>query len=368
VARRRRSRPLPGDPKVPDGLTAWAWRYLERLEVQGYSPHTLKSRRTALALFLAWAEARALVHPTSITRPILLRYQRHLFYYRRRTGKPLAPSTQSVWLSALKHFFSWLTKENVLLSNPASELELPRRSRPLPKEVLTPEEVETILALAEPSDALGLRDRAILEVFYSTGIRRQELVNLELTDVDVARSVLWVRLGKGRKDRVVPLGERAQAWCEKYLFDGRPELAYEPDCGTFFLSREGRRFTPDGMTQLVKGYVQRAELGKLGSCHLFRHAAATAMLENGADIRYIQEMLGHASPTTTAIYTRVSILKLREIHAATHPGARLRNPAASAEPAEEPDPSQVLEEILEDEEDDLGDQDELVSEGTPPEA
>jgi integrase/recombinase XerD len=133
-----------------------------------------------------------------------------------------------------------------------------------------------------------------------------------------------VRQGEGRKDRVVPIGERALAWIEKYLADVRPQLALEPDDGTLFLAVKGGPFNPDVLTSMVRGYVEASEVGKKGSCHLFRHATATLMLEGGADVRYVQEMLGHAGLNTTQIYTRVSITKLKEIHTATHPGAKLR--------------------------------------------
>jgi integrase/recombinase XerD len=160
-------------------------------------------------------------------------------------------------------------------------------------------------------------------VFYSTGVRRFELIKLKLYDVDAERGTLVVREGKGKKDRMVPIGERAAAWVAKYLEDGRPSLAVEPDDGTLFLTVEGAPFTPNRLTQMVRGYVNAAGVGKKGACHLFRHTMATLMLEGGADIRFIQQMLGHAKLETTQIYTQVSIRKLKEIHAATHPGARL---------------------------------------------
>jgi len=134
---------------------------------------------------------------------------------------------------------------------------------------------------------------------------------------------VMVRQGKGRKDRMIPIGERALAWLDRYLVEVRPHLVVEPDDGVLFLTNEGTPFTPSRMTQLVRGYVLSAELGKSGSCHLFRHTMATLMLEGGADIRFIQQMLGHAKLETTQIYTQVSIRQLKTIHAATHPGAGL---------------------------------------------
>lgn len=133
-----------------------------------------------------------------------------------------------------------------------------------------------------------------------------------------------IRQGKGKKDRMIPIGERAIGWIERYLADARPALAGAPDDGTLFPSHMGESFSPNRLTQLVRDYIDTAELGKTGSCHLLRHTCATLMHENGADIRFIQQLLGHAELSTTQIYTQVSIRKLKEIHAATHP-ARLEN-------------------------------------------
>ena len=175
--------------------------------------------------------------------------------------------------------------------------------------------------MCDLSDPAGVRDRAMLEVLYSTGIRRGELANLSLFDLDVERSTLLVRQGKGRKDRMVPIGSRALAWVTRYLTEVRPTLVAEPDDGAMFVSAEGFGFSPDRLTQIARSYVQASGVQKQGACHLFRHTMATLMLEGGADIRYIQAMLGHAELSTTQIYAQVSIRALQAVHAATHPGA-----------------------------------------------
>ena len=143
-------------------------------------------------------------------------------------------------------------------------------------------------------------------------------------------------IGKGRRDRVVPVGERALAWFDKYLHEIRPELAIDPDDGTVFLTAEGEPFSPNHLSALVRDYVEGAATGKSGACHLFRHTMATLMLEGGADIRYIQQMLGHAKLDTTQIYTHVSVRMLKEIHSATHPGAKL-DADANANQGDKPD-------------------------------
>jgi integrase/recombinase XerD len=328
---------FPGDPSDPYGLTAWMLRFLESMRVKQYTDRTVGYRESSLGYFITWCHERSLTRPGDITRPILQRYQRYLFHYRKENGKPLTASCQHGRLVAIRMYFKWLTRENVLLSNPASELELPKRPQGLPRSVLNPSEAEAVLALPDITEPLGIRDRALLETVYSTGLRRTELVNLALFDLDWETGTVMVREGKGKKDRVVPIGERALAWCEKYLREVRPELVVPPDTGALFLTRNGEPAGGHYLSQIVRGYVDAADLGKTGSCHLFRHTMATAMLEGGADVRFIQEMLGHADLSTTQIYTRVSIRKLKEIHAATHPSARLyrksdEEEAANGEP------------------------------------
>lgn len=140
-------------------------------------------------------------------------------------------------------------------------------------------------------------------------------------DLDIERRALMVREGKGRKDRMISTGERAVRWCERYLADARPELAPEPDNGVLFLTVTGLAIHIENLSRLVSSYVRRSGVGTPGSCHLFRHTMATLMLEGGADIRYVQQMLGHADIASTQIYTRVSLRTLEAVHAATHPGA-----------------------------------------------
>jgi integrase/recombinase XerD len=200
---------------------------------------------------------------------------RHLFHLRKPNGKPLSFSSQIARLVPVRGFFKWLTRQNVLLWNPASEIELPRAEKRLPKHVLTADEAEAVMLVPDISDPIGLRDRAILETLYSTGIRRMEVINLTVFDLDPERGTLMVRQGKGKKDRMVPIGERAIAWLARYLNDARPQLVLPPDPGTLFLTQEGEELSTYRLTQLVRDYVQRADMGKSGACHLFRHTCAT---------------------------------------------------------------------------------------------
>jgi len=191
--------------------------------------------------------------------------------------------------------------------------------RPLPKAVLTAHEVERVLAVPDVRTPLGVRDRAILELLYATGLRRQELIDLALDSVDLDRRLLVVRRGKGGKDRVVPMTRRAASCLATYLQRVRPHLVRGADCSAVFVTTHRGPFSPERMSLMVRRYVDAAAIGKRGSCHLFRHTMATLMLEGGADLRYVQAMLGHADISTTQIYTHISIRALKEVHGRTHP-------------------------------------------------
>ena len=206
-----------GEKGAPGTLRGQAWEYLEDLRVHQRTPAAVAGQAKSLSLFFRWCEDRALLLPTDVTRPILERYQRHLFYTRKRDGKPLSASTQYGHLATVRLFFRWLSRQGFLLANPASEIVLPRLPQRLPRAVLNAEEAEAVLARPDVGTPGGLRDRAMLEVLYSTGLRRAELAGLLLFDVDATRGTVFVREGKGKKDRVVPIGERALAWCLKYV-------------------------------------------------------------------------------------------------------------------------------------------------------
>lgn len=324
-----------GWPKPPGGgrtrdtaldhhpLTHYMNAHFEWMLVSGYAEDTIRARRVALRRFIGWCEERTLRDPQDITKPILERYQRHLFYYRKADGRPMTLGAQLGYLAPLKTFFKWLTRENHILYNPASELQLPRQPKHLPRHILSVPEVEAILAEADASTPQTLRDRAMLETLYSTGLRRMELPGLALYDVDLTRRIVMVREGKGRRDRVIPIGVRACAWVEKYLTESRPQLLVA-EVEALFVNDYGEPVTPEFLATKVKRYLMFAGIDKPGATHLFRHAMATHMLDNGADTRFIQAMLGHADLATTQIYTHVSIEKLKQIHDATHPAKLTR--------------------------------------------
>jgi integrase/recombinase XerD len=326
------------DPTAPDpqGMTALLEKFLDWLKVRNYAERTVAIRRTCVGYFTAWAEQRGVARPNEVTRPVLERYQRYLSAHRKPSGDPLSVRTQVSRLASVKSWFKWLAKNHHVLYNPAAELEMPRLEFRLPKAILSIREAELILALPKVGEVLGLRDRAIMEAFYSTGMRRTELVNLKVYDIDRERGTVMIRQGKGRKDRLIPIGARASAWVEKYVLESRPRLTVGERSGDLlFLTSLGEAFHPNHMTKLVQDYVAAADLGKKGACHLFRHTMATLMLEGGADIRFIQAMLGHAKLDTTMVYTQVSIRMLKDIHTATHPARLERKPDDKQEPRQD---------------------------------
>ena len=331
----RTAKPFAGDPGDEAGFAALAAAYLEALRVLNYSEQTVESREHHLREFIKWAAERSFARPSEVTKPILERYQRHLYHYRKKNGQPLSFLSQHGCLVPVRALFKWLCRHNHLLANPAADLELPRAEKRLPRHVLTASEAERVLGAPNVEEAMGLRDRAILEVFYSTGMRRMELLGLKLYDLDQERGTVFVRQGKGKKDRMIPMGARAFGWVRRYLDEVRPSLSLTPDDGIVFLTNVGLVFEPNRLTQLVRDYVDAAEIGKTGSCHLFRHTCATLMLENGADIRFIQQLLGHEKLETTQIYAQVSIRMLKEVHTRTHPATLEAGPELLAELADE---------------------------------
>jgi integrase/recombinase XerD len=320
AVKRKRNAPYRKPPVAIEHTAFYGYwlRYREALLVNHYSPRTVQRRDSSLRRFAHWCEERGLERPQDITKPILERYQKHLYYYRKANGQPLSLGARNNQLEDLKQFFRWLTRENYLLYNPASELVMARSTPRLPM-VLSVAEVERLLAQPALDTPLGLRDRALLEVLYSTGIRRLELCQLQQQDVNLSRQTLFVRQGKGGRDRLLPLGARAADWVAQYQQRVRPRLLLDLHEPTLFLNDYGEAFAANKLGDRVKRYLNQAGIHAPGACHLLRHAMATHMLENGADSRFIQAMLGHQQLNTTQLYTQVSIRRLQEIHAATHP-------------------------------------------------
>ncbi len=303
----------------PEGFGVLGEKYFESLAVINCSQATINNKHFNLRLFADWCEARDITKPDVLTQKQAEQYQRHLHYYRKKDGQPLCIGTQRSRMTAIKMFYRWLIKAGFQFSSPIDAVELPKIGQQLPKAVLSEQEMEAILAQANLATATGLRDRAIMETLYSTGIRRAECTRLKVNDIDEGRGLVRVNQGKGQKDRIIPIGQRALYWIKRYQLESRVKLIKQVAEPALFLATHGGAMRPGSLSGKLHQYILRSGVNKEGSVHIFRHTTATLMLENGADIRHIQVLLGHADLSTTQVYTHVAITHLKEVHEQTHP-------------------------------------------------
>jgi integrase/recombinase XerD len=299
--------------------------FIEKMMVAGFSARTLGAYRSHLAFFLAYLDGETDVEAiTQVSPEVLHGYQTHLYGFTDEEGRSLSIATQAARLSVVRSLFRHLVKTETLLYDPAAALELPKRKGILPRSVLTKKEVARLLASPDTTTPLGLRDRVMLEVLYSTGIRNAELRALTLYDIDLDRGFVRVNEGKNAKDRVVPLGEAACTWLREYLAEARPKLLAERGAEgaseqRVFVSKNGRALQPLGVIYPLRKYAKAAGIERPVTPHTMRHTFATHLLAGRADIRHIQAMLGHASVATTQIYTRVEVTDLKAVHRRCHP-------------------------------------------------
>lgn len=292
--------------------------HLEWVATSGYSPDTLRNRKTQLISVGKWLEGRGLYTSSAISRSICDKYQAHLARETDSEGRLIGAVTRNSRLLGLRALCKWLRRTGRISENPTDHIVISRKKIRLPSRLLSPEEIEKVFA-AIPDDQNYSLIRAILETLYSTGIRRKELASLEIRDLDAERGTLFVRNGKGGKDRLLPIGRRACYWLSIYISKSRPPIAHG-GLPYLFLNSKGRALTLSTLNQMVKNALRNGGIDRYGAnCHLFRHSMATAMLDRGADIRHIQEILGHADISSTQIYTHVSINRLLEVHARCHP-------------------------------------------------
>jgi len=234
-----------------------------------------------------------------------------------RFAQHAQPRSAARYTSALKRFYRYLLRENLVAADPTLNLDSPKLPRALPK-TLTEADVEHLLDSADTSTSLGLRDRAMLETLYATGLRVSELVGLKLTAVNLNDGVLRVT-GKGNKDRLVPLGEEAVQWLRRYLEDARPLLLAKNLSDQVFVTARGSGMTRQAFWYLIKRRARAAGISRPLSPHTLRHAFATHLLNHGADLRVVQMLLGHSDISTTQIYTHVARERLKQLHAQHHP-------------------------------------------------
>ena len=294
--------------------------YEDELAVR-YTERTLPSYLPHVHAFLGWLSARG-IELGAVRTEDLAAYQSELYTLRRKDGKPYAASYQSMRLSVLKSFFRFLARRGFLLHDPSAEIEHPKTESRLPRTILTKDEARRILEAPDTKTPRGLRDRAILETFYATGIRVSELASLTPYDVDTEERTLRVLLGKGRKDRNVPLTRAAAFAIEAYLVKARPQLVGPRKVRFLFLQDRGGKMDRSTLARIVSHWAKAARVKKHVTPHTFRHSVATHLLKGRADIRHIQALLGHSSLRTTERYTRVEISDLREVIRRAHPRGR----------------------------------------------
>ena len=303
-------------------LEALAERYLASMRVRNLAPGTIKHHRFYLWRFFEFLGENGVEDVGAITREVVRGYQTRLYEHISGRGEPNSVSTQNNGLKVVKAFLRFLGADGLIVGNPSREIAYARQPKRLPRSVLTQAEMKKILQAPNTKSVLGYRDRTILELLYSTGLRKQEVNNLLVADVDYVDGFVRVNAGKGNKDRVVPLGRIACRYLENYIKAVRPSLIRDPYEKHLFLSLLGRGLSRNVIWDIVRRCVTVAKIMKKVSPHTFRHTCATLMLRNKANIRHIQELLGHASLNTTQVYAAVSITDLKEAHAKCHPRER----------------------------------------------
>lgn len=307
----------------PHSLQSLIDTRIKWLQIHNYAVQTLSSEKKLLYKFGQWCHQRAIEKPQEVTLATLEAYQHWLSQQKTKAGNPLSLNYQRESLARVRLCFQWAYKQGFLLLDPTVSLRLPRKVKPLPAQVLSLAELEAILGVPDTETTLGLRDRALLEVLYSTAIRLGELLNLKVSDLDRGRELLWIRQGKGKKDRMVPISKRAIDWVDRYEQDSRSLLLYRRRrCDSLFIGRYGKPLGKIGCNLRVTGYIRQVAPEKKGSCHLIRHSVATILMERGCHVRYIQELLGHQHLSSTQVYTKVAIPHLKAVYQRCHPSSK----------------------------------------------
>lgn len=302
-------------------LDGWKQRFSQDLLMRGFSPRTAENYTSELAPLFAFLEERGVDKPANVTRDDLEAYRHHL-YYGQFNGKRLGLGRQASRLDGVKAFFRFLAEQQVILLDPSLSIRRPRRPKLIPRNLLSENETQKLLLAPDITTPLGIRNRAIMELLYATGVRNSELRELLMGEVDIERQELFVALGKGGKSRRLPLGDEAAACLEDYLLNGRPYLAGAASGDLLFLSCGGHKLSRGKLAQLVRETAEGCGLEKTVTPHLLRHACATHMLRRGAGIRQLQVLLGHSELSSTQRYTRIDIGDLHKVVSQYHPRER----------------------------------------------
>lgn len=311
-------------------------RYLTTRDASGLRPQTQRLQRNHLTAFLVWLRGQGVTDLRRVTPEQLHSYQRHLVTVRYRRSKaegapkkPLAARTRYDMLASVCRFFRWAVSERLLLADPTGRIELGTRLRFQPGNVLSEDEARALLEAPDTDTRIGLRDRALLELLYSTGLRRAEVAALELADIDFAGGTVFVSCGKGGRSRVVPLGERAAAVLRRYVETARPHFVRRPAVAALFLAAEhcgntGNHLSAAAIKDRIGILARRAGIARNITPHALRHSLATHLLRAGASLRHVQAILGHARIDTTEAYTHLAVEDLARAHARSHPRGRKR--------------------------------------------
>lgn len=305
-------------------IELWLERFADHMRGYRRSEETVVSYRNQVRCFLRFLDSRGLESPAALSKKDLEAYQVSLEHIVTVNGTPLKLTSKNNKISITRAFIKFLRRTNVLMTDPARDLVCPRPPKTILAELPTEEQILNLLEAPDVSTPLGLRDRAILELFYSSALRNAELRLLKVGDVDSGRLQVRVYRGKGGRGRVVPLGETAAAWVDEYMAKARPGLVCKKEHGFMFVSYKGYPLECRRLCELVKRNAKAAKLPMKITPHTLRHACATHMLQNNVKFRHLQEFLGHVVPSSTQIYTRVEISDLKEAHQNYHPREHLR--------------------------------------------
>jgi integrase/recombinase XerD len=302
-------------------------KYLSYLKTIGRSAFTIRSTKYGLRLFVRFMENEKVLHIEDITFEAMFAYQEELAFRVSARGGLLAIRAQEKLLSLAKGFTRYAHDQEYLITDPGAKIKLPKQPKGLPKVIMTLPEIKKLLDAADMHTNGGYRNRIIIEILYDTAIRRLEVCNIKISDLDLDTGYVHIRGGKGNKDRVVPVSKRVCELINNYILSVRPSYVKDKDDGYLILNRHGQKMDPMAVWQIVRRCVHLAGIKRNVSPHTFRHTCATHMLKNGAPVRHLQEMLGHESLESTQIYTRVTINDLKDIHARYHPSESMRKEA-----------------------------------------
>jgi integrase/recombinase XerD len=294
-------------------------KFLTDRRVRNYSPRTVEGNDYDLQVIARFLAARGIDTVETVTRGALRDFHEWLYREPTKRGHTRGVRNQYQFTTLIKTFFAWLRSEEILAHDPAAALEYARLPHELPRLVLTPNEARKVLEGIDTTTPIGYRDRAIMEMFYATGIRCQELIDLHVPEVNLEEELLRINKGKGNKDRVVPLSRIACRYLETYLKAVRPELVRQRGEDRLFLSWRGRPLHRVNLIRLVTAHAKAAGLKKHVTCHTWRHTCATHLLKNQANLRHVQEILGHGCLSTTERYLHLNIDDLKAAHRRFHP-------------------------------------------------